>query len=101
MRMLTELSKNKSVKLKGKDMMCFDDYQYNNINQFILDMTLNPKKAKKQIKQEGQGSSSSGENSDNELPESDKESEKNDKKKIVGKQVRLFNEEEVLDIEEA
>mmetsp|Transcript_11619 Transcript_11619/g.17612 ORF Transcript_11619/g.17612 Transcript_11619/m.17612 type:complete len:81 (-) Transcript_11619:556-798(-) len=31
MRMLTELSKNK-VKLKGKDMMSFDDYQYSNVN---------------------------------------------------------------------
>jgi len=76
MRMLAELSKNKSVKLKGKDIMCFDDYQYNNINQYILDLTLQSKKKKNQ-RIEGQASSSSGgENSEGEGMDSDRDSKK-------------------------
>ena len=40
LKMLTEMSKNKSAKLKGKDIMSFDDFQYQNVNQYILDIIL-------------------------------------------------------------
>jgi len=37
-KMLKELAKDKNQKLKGRDIMSFDDYQYEKINQCILNL---------------------------------------------------------------
>lgn len=37
-RMLAELTRDKKQKLNGKDIMCFEDFQYSKINEYILDL---------------------------------------------------------------
>lgn len=46
-RMLSELARDKEAKLKGKDMMSFDDFQYNHINPHVLDIFEQNKQKKK------------------------------------------------------
>ena len=73
--------------------MSFDDFQYQNINQYILDLKLKPKKVKQQK------SSSLGSSLDGSISDSDDED--SDPKVVKREQQALFNDEEILDIEEA
>ena len=36
--MLAEITRDKNQKLNGKDIMCFEDFQYSKINEYILDL---------------------------------------------------------------
>ena len=65
MKMLQEFAK-----AQGKNIMSFDDFQYQNINQYILDLKLKPKKVKQQ-KSSSLGSSLDGSISDSDDEDSD------------------------------
>lgn len=60
--MLTEMCRHKELKLNGKDMMSFEDYQYSNVNQLILNMPEFKDKNKKK-KEDGELTESSQEES--------------------------------------
>ena len=92
--MLKELAIKKDKKLKGKDMLSFDDYQYESVNQYLFDIMLE-QPIEKEIKNDSDQSS--------EMSGSEPDSDEDDEfiKKKQAQQYRLFEEDEVIEIEEA
>lgn len=82
-------------KLGGKFILSFDDYQYKVANQHILDMCIENKDGKKKKGQEDDEEISQSSEDD----EDDDENEEGVKEKQ--KQIKLFDEDDILDIEEA
>lgn len=72
-------------------MLSYDDFQYKNINEYVLDLHYNPRKS---------DDSSASSSEDDEASDSGEESDPNKpEKKKKKKKIRIFTEEDVLDIE--
>lgn len=94
LKMLTEFSKNKNQKLKGVNMMQFEDFQYNGVNEHILDLPDPDQPAPTQALLLGV----TDENNEEELLATSEMIE-DQQKKLQKMRPRLFNEREIIDIE--